>query len=375
MKVAVLFVDFPDAAAQHSTRREAALGLQETEERLERYSYGKLDVEFGVRHGWLRAEQGYRHYLADTPIGDVGLAIDIVREAVQLADDDFDFDGYQQVMVIAPSSHFGGGTAQGGVDTDEGPIARSAVTNSFRLDEDANTVGWSKTAAHELVHGLGLLDMYPFDRSRHNQPDPPTNRIWVPTSFGLMDLLSYFLTNEEDPRLAVTWYWPDGTTSPGYVDSLQYADEMLAWSRWQLGWLKPDQIQCVTDKHTTVTLAPLADPGQGTAMIAIPVSESKLIVIENRRKIGYDTGQEYTDANGGQVTFPGLVTEGILVYTVDTTLENGDLPLKVAGDSGNGLVDGYPILTSRQSVTTHGYTITVISTTPHTTIRVTKNPQ
>ena len=150
---------------------------------------------------------------------------------------------------------------------------------------------------------------------------------------------------------------------------------MLAWSRWQLGWLQPDQIQCVTDQHTTVTLHPVADPGQGTVMVAIPVSESEVIVVENRRKIGYDRGTDQVQQNGAQTTIPALATEGVLVYTVDATLGSGDLPLKVAGDSGNGQVDDYPNPRSGQSVTIHGYTITVVSTTPHTTITITQNPQ
>ena len=374
VRVAVLFVDFPDAAAQHFTQRESALKLQETKERLKRYSYGKLDIEFGVLHGWLRAEQSYQHYLTELPTGGAGLGSDIAGEAVRLADDSFDFAGYQQVMVVAPSSHFGGGIAPGGVTTDEGSIGRSAVINSQKHDEEQAPYDWNKDAAHELVHGLGLLDLYPYDSARHDQPDPPNNRRWVPARFGLMNLWSYFLTDEQDPRLAHTWHWPDGGTSTGHAGSL-YANEMLAWSRWQLGWLEPDQIQCVTDQPTTVTLTPVADPGQGTAMVAIPVSESEVIVVENRHRIGYDKGRQYEASNGPQTTFPALATEGVLVYTVDATLKSGDLPLKVAGDLGNGQVDDYPILTRGQSVTIHGYTITVVSTTPHTTITITRNPQ
>ena len=370
VRVAALFVDFSDASAGHSTRREAARNLEVAKEVIERSSYGKLSLEFGVLHGWLRAGKGYGQY--DSAEGKDEVGTEILDEAVQLADDDFDFKGYQHLMIIAPSSHFSGGYAILGTDTDEGPIGRAAVINPHRRDGERVPTVWGRDAAHEFVHALGLLDLYPYDSSRHRQPDPPDNRRWVALRFGLMSMWSYFLADEQDPRLAHTWRWPDGNTSRGYTGSL-HADEMLAWSRWQLGWLEPAQVLCVTDQRTTVTLTPVADPGEGIAMVAIPVSESEAIVVESRRKIGYDKGQEVTFPDGLQTTYPALATEGVLVYTVDATLETGELPLKVAGDSGDGLVDNYPILTGGQSVTTHGYTITVVSTRPHTTITITKN--
>lgn len=60
VRVAVLFVDFPDAVANHSTHQEADLGLPGVAEYLKRASYGKLSLEFGVLHGWLRVEDSFR---------------------------------------------------------------------------------------------------------------------------------------------------------------------------------------------------------------------------------------------------------------------------------------------------------------------------
>ena len=55
MRVAVLFVDFPDAEATYSTHEEAAVGLPDAEAYLEATSYGRIDVEFVSLHQWLRA--------------------------------------------------------------------------------------------------------------------------------------------------------------------------------------------------------------------------------------------------------------------------------------------------------------------------------
>ena len=146
------------------------------------------------------------------------------------------------------------------------------------------------------------------------------------------------------------------------------AKEMLAWSRWQLGWLEADQIHCLnnSEPETTITLNPVANLRNGLAIVAIPVSQTEVIVIESRRTLGYDTGRRVTYYGGSQRYFPPLNKEGILVYTVDTTLGSGQLPMKLAGDPGNGHIERHPILTEGESVTVHGYNITVQSVTRHT---------
>ena len=64
---------------------------------------------------------------------------------------------------------------------------------------------------------------------------------------------------------------------------------MLAWSRWQLGWLDPTQIRCIVEPSATVTLTAIDQPGDGVAMIAVPVGETEVIVIESRRDRGFDS--------------------------------------------------------------------------------------
>ena len=175
-----------------------------------------------------------------------------------------------------------------------------------------------------------------------------------------------------------TWLDPTGNQAVSYVTLL--AEEMLAWSRWQLGWLDSTQISCVTETGASVTLGPVADPGDNVAMAAIPLSGTEVIVVESRRKIGYDTPREKHYADGVIETSPALLTEGVLIYTVDAALPSGQLPLMIAtdtsnlGDTGNLQVDRYPLLTDGESVTIRGYTITVESGTDTThTITITRN--
>ena len=97
---------------------------------------------------------------------------------------------------------------------------------------------------------------------------------WVTLEVGLMGLQGRYLA----PRSAT-----------GVIDGHSlYA--MLAWSRWQLGWLEPSQIRCIVEPSATVTLTAIDQPGDGVAMIAVPVGETEVIVIESRRIRAFDRG-------------------------------------------------------------------------------------
>ena len=78
---------------------------------------------------------------------------------------------------------------------------------------------------------------------------------------------------------------------------------------------------------------------------------------------------------GNETLLPALPGEGVLVYTVDAAIATGELPVKATGDPVTGHIKGFPIPTDGESVTIGGYTITVVSTTPHTTITITHDPQ
>ena len=77
--------------------------------------------------------------------------------------------------------------------------------------------------------------MYPYDQDLRKRPDTTDGSALTQVQVGLMGLRVH---------------------SPG--DSTDWdADEMLAWSRWQLEWLDPSQVHCVTENESTV------HPGSG----------------------------------------------------------------------------------------------------------------
>ena len=361
LRVVVLFVDFPDIRARHTTYDESARGLPYAEAYMESLSYGQLDVEFRPLHRWLRASRNHDQYISETPLGP-GIATRINREATELADQYINFADYDLVMIVMPSTHFSGGNASGTVWSEDGRIATTRV-NTFRQPAATGTfviAEWGKVAAHEIFHNMGLLDLYPYDMSVHEPPGAPFGQEWVRAELGLMGLQAHFLAPKQDQRLAHVWRSPSGRQATAY-HPFPHSREMLAWSRWQLGWFDAGQVRCITDSQATVDLRPVADPGEGTAMAAIPLSGNEVIVIESRRKINYDVGVSIEASDNSQSTVPSLLEEGVLVYTVDAGVGSGNLPIQVVGDPGNGQVDDFPVLHAGDSINVRGYTIRVVA--------------
>ncbi|WP_420622472.1 cell wall-binding repeat-containing protein [Candidatus Poriferisodalis sp.] len=330
VRVAVLFMDFPDAQAEHSTYREAELGLPRIETYLETVSYGKLDVEFVPLHRWLRAERDWDAYIARTPLG-FALGQEASAHAVALADGEFDFSTVDLALSVFPSSHFGGGNA-GGTAVADGVTVTTTRVNTIELRVGPRQLqDWGTIGRHEIAHSLGLVDMYSYESRLF--PELPEGHRWGRSGFGPMGLGARFAVHQDDD------IWRVG------------GSEMLAWNRWQLGWLSESQVHCLSGNRTTVKLSPVAQPGDGVAMAAVPVNTQGVLVVESRRPLGFDSVP--TESSG---THDG---NGVLVYTVDAAFQTGDLPIKIAGDSGDGYVDYLPLLQPGDSVRVRGYTVTV----------------
>ena len=351
LRIAMLFVDFPDAVADYSTHEETERGeyafdrtnLAGIEEYLETASYGKLDVEFVPLHGWLRARHSLTAFFTEAG----WVSEDISVEAVELALAEMDFSEIDVVVTVLPSAYFFGGLFGGAVQISDKliPTLHIGLIPNHVINDTAGP--WAFVGAHELAHALGLTDLY--STNWFDTPSPPADMKLVTVEAGLMGLRGRYLA----PRSATR----------DFNTQIPYA--MLAWSRWQLGWLEPSQIRCIVEPSATVTLTAIDQPGDGVAMIAVPVGETEVIVIESRRDRGFDEGQltgyDRDVVNNG----------GVMVYTVDSSLS--ELPIRFATDDGDGILDQSPFLPVGTSITVKGYEITVIEDTGDThTVRVSK---
>lgn len=337
--VVVLFMDFPDAQATSTTYAETEHGLPYLERYLETASYGQLDLDIDVVHRWWRSPVSFKAYIGDDAAGATGLHPTASAESVRLADDTYDFSDTEVVITVFPSAHFGRGLALGTAHAD------GTKLSTFRINTHPNTgpgtpSNWGLIAAHELAHNFGLPDHYPYDESVHPLTELPAGMTWTFVEFGLLGLRARFPSPQD------LWF--------------AMPVEMLSWTRWQLGWLGPSQVRCVDRAVDALSLHPVSQPGTGIAMAAVPLSEHEIIVIESRRKLGYDATAPPTSPSGSQPRH-GLLEEGVFVYTVDTRVRSGQLPLKIAGDDGNGQFHDFPVLNLGESVNVRGYTIKVIA--------------
>ena len=382
LRLGVLFVDFDDAEAEYSTRDEWDENFSLFEEYIETNSYGALDVEaFVPLHRWLRARGSHADWMEKAE-GIVGVgATDselrsvlqtlLFEEAVRLAGSSFDVSGIDAAMVVYPSQHFEGGIAvvsgsvgtngSGSLSTVGISVIPEAPDPNFRKSRPSR---WAQVAAHEIMHLFGLADLYHPDGPFYGvKADAPPGLIWVAPRTGLMGLYYNVLAHERDEGLH---FFEDGAWWPSPTN-LPEALEMLAWSRWQLGWLEAGDVACITAPDVTIRLDPVAMRGQGTAMSVVPLSDTEVVVVESRRKAGYD--DESRELHYANLAYEwgkgvGLPIEGVFVYTVDTQVPSLHLPIRVAGDNGDGVVDRWPIYTEGETVTVRGYDISVVSSTP-----------
>ena len=310
VKTIVLFADFSDVPASQTPQELFNLISPDAETFFNVNSYGRMNWQLEPHFEWLRLSQpssvygeGIRTYEGH---------LQFIQEAVTLADSKVDFSTADSVIVLAPPEAysipygpaFGANPGQG--YTADGKTFENGVTSG------ADLPGWGFLwLNHEAGHTLGLPDLYAYQFDSANYDDQHR----FVGGFGLM----------------------------GYIDGL--APEFFAFERWQLGWLDDTQIACQPTADQTITITPIETAG-GIKAVMVPVSESKVLVVESRRPVGYDAN---------------LVEAGALVYTVDTAISSGNGTLVVHPVLENDPYRNQSPLGVGESITVDGVTVTVLS--------------
>ena len=239
-----------------------------------------------------------------------------LQDVIDLVDDQYDFSEYDVVVVEEPRSvtdaehgmyipHAPAKPGKGGLYSDEGQIMSLLVTGNDQSRDIANWI-------HEFGHLLGLPD-----------------RNW-----------------NVDINAGFDGMW-------GWYGALEFS----VWTRWLAEILKDEQVDCKTDTATsTHWLRPVAWTGDHQKGVVIPISDHEVIVVESRRRQGYDA-------------LLGKESEGAYVYRVDTSAKMYQPDTKKIVDviapkrvklGGGWAMDAS--LKLGESVTSDGWTITVKET-------------
>lgn len=311
VNVQVIFVDFPDAPASMTTR-DAFAKVSESSKLFEELSYGRLQFVMQPHHKWYRMSQSAKSY---APLNQSFVHHrSYIAEATALADSEVDFRNTDGILILAnPAAQALGNS---------GPAFSATSGNGITLD--GKYIGNGATSAydlnywsyiwlnHEFGHAMGLVDLYAFRPEDSRNPNDYHRFVGEYSLMGLSSLTA---------------------NSPGF----------LAWERWLLGWIDDEQILCLQEKSTTTLVTPVQRKS-GLKAIVVPLSLTRVLVVESRRAEGVDKN---------------LNKPGALVYVVDSAIQSGLGPVKVIPIEPD---DNRRLKSTRaqgESVTFEGVTVTV----------------
>lgn len=125
------------------------------------------------------------------------------------------------------------------------------------------------------------------------------------TLYSLEDLYAFDYYKRMDPKLES---WPIS------FDTMGGGGNFIGWNRWLMGWLSDEEILCASAVPTEgVYRIVNLQSGTGKKLLVIPTNTTSAVIAEFR-------DDEY--GNG----------KGVLVYTLDTTINHGQGPMKSGKD-------------------------------------------
>ena len=225
-KLGVILVKFPGTENGFTPSYVDNLVFEEVNNFFKEASYGQFWLEGKTTSTWYELTREENYY-AENFFG-LNKDDELIQETINLASSEIYPNDYDQLLIIMPLPPIG---FEGYYDP---PSMSVAVSPPI----------WN-TVAHELAHGLG----------------PGT---------GLVDLYRYSVVND--------WSLMGGV------------EGFCAWEKMLLGWIPTSRTQTVTiGESTTSWVDPLEiNIDSSINVVKIPVSDYQFLMVEVRKKIGYD---------------------------------------------------------------------------------------
>lgn len=330
VKWALIPIDFSDLHGESNFRSRVDNQTKMLSDWYSSVSEGKFKVEWAIADKWMRLPGKTSDYVIPQSVNlnNAANGPKLFKDAMDAADPFFDFTNVQTVNFILPTGQtFIIETSQGfpwdqavkDYVSKEGPISSYSIPGQFMdLPGKEYWAYW----AHEFGHAIGLPHI---GLSRGETPP-----------FNPLDLMG-------------------GQDGP--------SRELSGWLRFYAGWLSDDKVYCKESANLNsinISLVPLSSSETGLKLAIIPLSRSKVIIVESRRVTKFSC------------TTPTL-RDGVLVYIYNPTLGHNEdflIPVSPAGrklekDSCGSLNDRSgltkdELLHKGDKVTIDGITIEVI---------------
>jgi M6 family metalloprotease-like protein len=236
-------------------------------------SYGQLAFDFEVVPTWIHAPFTSTKFGTGGSVGN-GDPKGYLNAVIALTDGAIDYSSYDAVYYLVPKEMPMANMGWGPAITYPHWISSGVIMNGatggadmYYVENNGIVGGTWKWMAHETGHAFGLFDE---DLNHASQ------------SLGHWSIM------------AMSWS--------------NHAIELGAWDRYLQGWLPQSQVNCVEFSSLTVDgsvtkISPVVRLDKEIKTILIPVTSSKMLVIESRKKESLDN--------------IATTNEGVLVYTVD----------------------------------------------------------
>jgi M6 family metalloprotease-like protein len=313
--VQLLYVDASNLEGTGKPAKDAKFWIEGAGGFLDDMAQGKIKFEWRFNKTYSRLAQPIESYgLTRNGRGDPAK---FVQAAIDASDAEVDFSDVDFVIAVLPPtvtrdqvdySPAIPRTKQSPFRTDEGLVYRGTLAGADTRWEEGYLL-----IAHEMGHLLGLQDHYSLE--------------W---------------------KLGMTY--EDQFKFLGQFDNMNFAPgnsrEWTGWNRWLLGFMPDSSVRCVVDQPlTTHRLTAISRNAKKPKIVVIPTGPYSAVVVESRRNKRHDSKAS-------------PISNGLLVYKIDTTKESGFGPIEIVKKPSvrDALLADAP-LKPGQSVSVSGWTI------------------
>jgi M6 family metalloprotease-like protein len=273
----MLLGDFSDIPAAESADDAAAVYLPGAASWYAEASYGRMTLDVTVLRRWVRLPQPSANYAYNPRTG--GDPYRFVRDLVTLTDTELDFSQYTLAYFV--------------------PVQGAQIFTVALSPLNINIISADGRRLRYLTI-LGADFRFanaPPDLAAHGMAHETAHQ------FGLPDLYSVM---PNFPVFGYVGYWD-------VMSSHAQGAHFFAWHKQKLGWLMPQEMACLETGGMEAVIQPLETMG-GVKAVMVRTSPTRAIVAEVRRRLGRDMR---------------LGDEGVLVYSVDGTISNGNGPIRI----------------------------------------------